>query len=356
VTKSNGSGVSLFGTQRYRALITGGAGFLGSHLAEALLKEGHEVLILDDLSTGNITNIHHLKQYGQFRYWIDTLANRSLLAELVDESDVIFHLAAAVGVRLIVESPVRTIETNVNGTELVLKAANKKKKPVFVASTSEVYGKSVQIPFREDDDLVLGASTKGRWSYAASKLLDEFLALAYWKEKKLPVFVVRFFNIVGPRQSSRYGMVLPNFVSQAMSGEDVTVFGTGKQTRCFCYAGDAVQAIIKLVQRTEAVGEIFNIGSNVEISIEDLAHRVIARLGSRSGIRHVPYEMAYEQGFEDMQRRVPSLEKIAGLVGWQPVTSLDACIDLVALQLQQGADTSKTQSLPRETRLAASSS
>ena len=356
MTNSNGNGVSLFGTQRYRALITGGAGFIGSHLAEALLKEGHEVLVLDDLSTGNITNISHLKHDGHFRYWIDTLANKSLLAELVDESDVIFHLAAAVGVRLIVESPVRTIETNVSGTELVLKAANKKKKPVFIASTSEVYGKSMQVPFGEDDDLVLGRTTKGRWSYAASKLLDEFLALAYWKEKTLPVFVVRFFNIVGPRQSSRYGMVLPNFVSQAMSGEDVTVFGTGKQTRCFCYVGDAVQAIIKLVQRPEAVGEIFNIGSNVEISIEELAHRVIARLGNKSSIRRLSYDMVYEQGFEDMMRRVPSLEKIAGLIGWRPVTSLDACIDLIALQLGQRADISKTQSVRHEARLAASSS
>jgi len=261
-----------------------------------------------------------------------------------------------VGGRLIVESRVRTIETNVNGTELVLKAANKKKKPVFIASTSEVYGKSTQVPFREDDDVVLGRSTKGRWSYAASKLLDEFLALAYWKEKKLHVFVARFFNIVGPLQYSRYGMVLPNFVSQAMSGEDVTVFGTGKQTRCFCYVGDAVQAIMQLVQMPEAVGEVFNIGNNVEISIEDLAHRVIARLGSKSTIRRISYEIAYEEGFEDMQRRVPSLEKIAGLIGWQPVTSLDACIDLVALQLKQGTDVSKTQSLPSEIRLAASSS
>ena len=356
MTNSNGNGQSLFGTNKYRALITGGAGFIGSHLAEALLKEGHEVLVLDDLSTGNMSNISHLKQYSHFRYWVDTLASKSLLAELVDDSDIIFHLAAAVGVRLIVESPVRTIETNVNGTELVLKAASKKKKPVFIASTSEVYGKSTQLPFREEDDLVLGRSTKGRWSYAASKLLDEFLALAYWKEKKLPVFVVRFFNIVGPRQSSRYGMVLPNFVTQALSGDDVTVFGTGKQTRCFCYVGDAVQAIIKLVQRPEAVGEVFNIGSNVEISIEALADRVIARLGSKSSIRRLPYEMVYEQGFEDMQRRVPSLEKIAGLIGWQPVTSLDACIDLVALQLEQWADGAKTQSLPREARLAAGSS
>src|SRR5438874_13163509 len=268
MSNSNGNGVSAFAGRKFRALITGGAGFLGFHVAEALLKEGHEVLILDDLSTGNAQNLHELKEHRGLQYWIDSIANRPLLAELVDECDIVLHLAAAVGVRLIVESPVRTIETNVNGTELVLKAANKKKKPVFIPSTSEVYGKSTQVPFREDDDVVLGRSTKGRWSYAASKLLDEFLALAYWKEKKLPVFVVRFFNIVGPRQSSRYGMVLPNFVSQAMSGEDVTVFGTGKQTRCFCFVGDAVKAILGLIQRPEAVGEIFNIGSDQEISIE----------------------------------------------------------------------------------------
>lgn len=335
MTKSNGSGVSLFGKQKYRALITGGSGFLGSHLAEALLKEGHEVRILDDLSTGNISNIHNLKQYGHFQYWIDSLANRQLLAELVDESDMIFHLAAAVGVRLIVESPVRTIETNVNGTELVLKAANKKKKPTFIASTSEVYGKSVRVPFREDDDLVLGNSTRGRWSYAASKLLDEFLALAYWKEQKLPVFVVRFFNIVGPRQASRYGMVLPNFVSQAMTGEDVTVFGSGEQTRCFCYVGDAIDAILRVVQKPEAVGEVVNIGSDREISIGDLAQLVISRVGSKSSIRYVPYEQAYEEGFEDMPRRVPGLEKIKSLTEWAPSTSLEACIDMVAQHFRQ---------------------
>jgi len=355
VTSSNGNGLSLFGGRRFRALITGGAGFLGSHLAEALLKEGNEVLILDDLSTGNIQNIRDLKEHRGLQYWIDSIANRSLLAELVDECDITLHLAAAVGVRLIVESPVRTIETNVAGTEMVLKAASKKRKPVFIASTSEVYGKSAQVPFKEDDDLVLGTTSKGRWSYAASKLLDEFLALAYWKEKKLPVFVVRFFNIVGPRQSGRYGMVLPNFVSQAMAGEDVTVFGTGKQTRCFCYVGDAVRAIIGLIQRPEAVGEIFNIGSDHEVSIEDLAHRVITCLGSRSTIRRVPYEIAYEQGFEDMPRRVPSLEKINKVIAWQPVTSLDTCIDLVARQLEQRATRMETKLL-RTASLAAGSS
>lgn len=355
MTSPNGNGVSSFGDRKFRALITGGAGFLGSHLAEALLEAGHQVLILDDLSTGSIENVRKLKEYRELEYWIDSVANRPLLAELVDDCDIIFHLAAAVGVRLIVESPVHTIETNVTGTELVLKAANKKKKPVLIASTSEVYGKSAQVPFCEDDDLVLGTATKGRWSYAASKLLDEFLALAYWKEKKLPVFVVRFFNIVGPRQSARYGMVMPNFVSQAMSGADVTVFGTGKQTRCFCYVGDAVKAVIGLIQRPEAVGEIFNIGSNYEISIEDLAQRVIARLGSRSKICRIPYDVAYEQGFEDMPRRVPSLEKITGLTGWQPQTSLDSCIDMVARQLQQRADRLETKLASRESSRAAGS-
>lgn len=332
MSDTNGNGVSLFGERRFTALVTGGAGFLGSHLAAALLEAGHKVLILDDLSTGDIQNLRAVKERGELQYWIDSIGNRQLLAELMDECDIVFHLAAAVGVRLIVESPVHTIETNVNGTELVLKAANKKKKPVFIASTSEVYGKSARVPFREGDDLVLGTTTKGRWSYAASKLLDEFLALAYWKEKRLPVFIGRFFNIVGPRQSSRYGMVLPSFVSQALSGEDVTVFGTGKQTRCFCYVGDAVRAMLRLIQKPEAVGEIFNLGNDQEISIEDLACRVIARLGSSSGVRRVPYEVAYEQGFEDMERRVPSLEKIKRLIGWEPVTSLDTCIDLVANQ------------------------
>jgi len=355
VTGSNGNAVSFFRGAKYRALITGGAGFLGSHLAEALLSQGHEVLILDDLSTGNIHNIRDLKDNQRLRYWIDTLANKPLLSELVDECDIVFHLAAAVGVRLIVENPVHTIETNVSGTELVLKAACKKKKPVFLASTSEVYGKSAQVSFREDDDLVLGATTRGRWSYAASKLVDEFLALAYLKEKKLPVYVARFFNIVGPRQSGRYGMVLPTFVTQALSGDDVTVFGSGKQTRCFCYVGDAVLAIIGLIQRPEAVGEIFNIGSDREISIEDLARRVIARLGSKSGIRRVPYEMAYEQGFEDMLRRVPSLEKITGLTGWRAVTSLDTCIDLVAHHLEQKGRRPESKLMPAECTVAAGS-
>ena len=318
-----------------RVLVTGGAGFFGSHLAEALLKRDHEVFILDDLSTGSVENIRHLKMHRGLHYWFDSVANKPLLAELVDECDVVVHLAAAVGVRLIVESPVHTIETNVTGTELVLKAASKKKKLVFLASTSEVYGKSAHVPFGEQDDLVLGAPTKGRWSYAASKALDEFLALAYWKEKKLPVVVGRFFNIVGPRQSGRYGMVLPTFVSQAMAEADLTVFGTGQQTRCFCYVGDAVKAVLKLLERREAVGQIFNIGSNREISIQSLAQQVIGRVGSKSRIRFIPYDQAYEEGFEDMLRRLPSLEKIESLIGWKPVTPLDTCIDLVARHFEQ---------------------
>src|SRR5580692_2500465 len=338
MTSSNGSGLSSIVGRKFRALITGGAGFLGSHLAEALLNEGHEVLILDDLSTGTAENLRELKGHDGLQYWIDSVGNRGLLAELVDDCDIIFHLAAAVGVRLIVKSPVHTIETNVTGTELVLKAANKKKKPVFFASTSEVYGKSVLVPFREDDDLVLGAPTKGRWSYAASKALDEFLALAYWKEKKLPVIVGRFFNIVGPRQAGRYGMVLPTFVSQAMAEADVTVFGTGQQTRCFCYVGDAVKAVLKLLERREAIGEVFNIGSAREISIQNLAQQVIARVGSKSRIRFIPYDQAYEEGFEDMVRRLPSLEKIERSTGWKPVTPLDTCIDLVARHFEQRAN------------------
>ncbi|MGB0017044.1 MAG: NAD-dependent epimerase/dehydratase family protein [Candidatus Sulfotelmatobacter sp.] len=312
-----------------RVLITGGAGFIGSHLAEALLAKGDEVMVLDDLSTGSMENIRHLKAIPKFSYCVDSVMNKSLLAELVDESDFVMHLAAAVGVRLIVESPVRTIETNVKGTELVLQAAEKKKKSVFVASTSEVYGKSTAIPFQEDADLVLGSTIRGRWSYAASKMLDEFLALAYWREKKLPVIVGRFFNTVGPRQTGRYGMVLPNFVRQAMNGSSITVFGTGQQSRCFCYVGDVVAALIKLVEKPEAVGQVFNIGSTEEISIEGLAQLVKQRLGSNSQICHIPYDQAYEEGFEDMLRRIPSTEKIYKCIGWRPVTPLSTTIDLV---------------------------
>lgn len=312
-----------------RALITGGAGFIGSHLAEALLARGDDVFVLDDLSTGSVENVRHLKHSPKFHYVFDALQNRHLLAEMVDESDVVFHLAAAVGVRLIVESPVRTIETNVNGTQLVLDAASKKRKLVFTASTSEVYGKSTNVPFCEDSDLVLGATTKGRWSYAASKALDEFLGLSYWKERKVPVIVARFFNTVGPRQTGRYGMVLPNFVSQALAGAPITIYGTGKQSRCFCHVRDAVESILRLVDSGLAVGEVVNIGSDEEVTIEGLAQLVKQRTGSRSEIVYVPYDQAYEPGFEDMLRRVPSLKKLASIAKFSPRTSLPEIVDSV---------------------------
>jgi len=318
-----------------RYLITGGAGFIGSHLSEALLDRGDEVFVLDDLSTGSVENIRHLKAHNRFHYFFDSITNKQLLAELVDESDAVFHLAAAVGVRLIVESPVRTIETNVYGTQLVLDAASKKKKLVFAASTSEVYGKSEKIPFREDADLVLGATTIGRWSYAASKALDEFLALSYWKEKHQPVIVVRLFNTVGPRQTGRYGMVVPNFVKQALEGKPITIFGDGRQSRCFCDVRDTVQAIVRLVHTDSAVGEVVNIGSTQEISIEGLARVVKERTNSESPITYIPYDQAYEPGFEDMPRRIPSVEKLERLTGFRPTTTLPEIIDRVVAHSQK---------------------
>lgn len=303
-------------------LITGGAGFIGSHLAEELLRRGHEVYALDDLSTGSIDNIKHLKTHDRFHYVIDSVMSRQVTAELVDAVDVVYHLAAAVGVKLIVESPVRTIETNIQATEMVLSLANKKKKPTFVASTSEVYGVSEKIPFREDGELVMGATTKGRWSYACSKAIDEFLAIAYWKERKLPTVVARLFNTVGPRQTGQYGMVVPTFVRQALAGAPITVYGDGKQSRCFTHVGDVVRALIALMEKPEAYGNVFNIGSSSEISIHDLARQVREISGSKSEITFVPYDQAYEQGFEDMPRRVPDTSKIRELVGWEPTMSL----------------------------------
>src|SRR5437773_3804261 len=318
-----------------RVLITGGAGFIGSHLAEALLSRGDEVLILDDLSTGSSENIRHLKNMPKLNYWIDSVMNKALLAELVDESDLVVHLAAAVGVRLIVESPVRTIETNIKGTELVLEAARKKKKKVFIASTSEVYGKSTHFPFHEDDDLVLGSTDQGRWSYAASKALDEFLALSYWKEKKLPVIVARLFNTVGPRQTGRYGMVLPNFVKSALDNTTISIYGSGKQSRCFCDVRDTVEGLIRLMDTDRSIGEVINIGNTEEITIEALAQRVKERTGSSSPIEYVPYDQAYEPGFEDMMRRVHSVDKLQALTGFRPRTSLNEIIDRVATFFQQ---------------------
>jgi UDP-glucose 4-epimerase len=312
-----------------RYLITGGAGFIGSHLAEALLHSGDDVVVLDDLSTGSIENIRHLKLHPGFRYFLDSIANRQLLAELVDEADVILHMAAAVGVRLIVDSPVRTIETNVHGTQAVLDTAGKKRKLVFIASTSEVYGKSNCIPFHEDADLVLGPTSISRWSYAASKALDEFLALAYWKEKKQPVVIARLFNTVGPRQTGRYGMVLPSFVGQALRGDPITVYGSGRQSRCFCDVRDATESIRRLIAEERAIGQVVNIGSDQEISMEDLAQLVRQRSGSISSIEYVPYDKAYEPGFEDMPRRVPSLDKLQSLIDYRPRTPLNEIVDRV---------------------------
>lgn len=313
-----------------RILITGGAGFIGSHLAEALLDAGHHVLVVDDLSTGAIDNIAHLKGRPEFEYTIDTVFNERVVAELVDRADAIFHLAAAVGVKLIVERPVHTIETNVHGTEVILRHAAKKRKLVFIASTSEVYGKSAEVPFREDADLVMGATARHRWAYACSKALDEFLALAYWKEKKVPVIVVRFFNTVGPRQTGQYGMVLPTFVRQALAGEPITVFGDGSQSRSFTYVKDAVEALLRLLAAKGVVGEVFNIGSAEEVTILDLAHRVRDIVGSTSPIVRIPYEQAYEAGFEDMPRRVPDLTKIRAAVGFEPRVPLGEIIAQVA--------------------------
>jgi len=313
-----------------KALITGGAGFLGSHLAEALIARGDTVYVLDNLSTGSIENIEHLKSDRRFHYAIDSVINEPVAAELIDRVDVVFHLAAAVGVRLIVESPVNTIETNVHGTEMVLKLANKKKKKVIVASTSEVYGKSEDVPFREDADIVMGPTSKGRWSYACSKAIDEFLALAYHKEKHLPVVIARLFNTVGPRQTGRYGMVVPNFVKQALLGHPITVYGDGEQSRCFTYVTDVVGALLKLADHEGALGQVFNIGNDSEeVSIRALAQRVKERTKSASEIATIPYDKAYESGFEDMPRRVPDLGKIRSLVGYEPKVHLDEILDRV---------------------------
>lgn len=312
-----------------RALITGGAGFIGSHLAESLLKAGHHVSVIDDLSTGRLENIEPLLSRSRFDLTIDSVTNESALNPLIDRADVIFHLAAAVGVKLVVERPVHTIETNVHGTESVLRRARQDGKLVLLASTSEVYGKSTKLPFSEDADLVLGPPSKTRWGYATSKLLDEFLALAYWKEHQSPVVVVRLFNTVGPRQSSRYGMVLPNFVKRALEGAPLTVHGDGTQTRSFTWVGDVVSAMMALVQEPKAIGEVFNIGNGAEISIRDLALKVKAATRSNSVLEFAPYDQVFDASFEDMPRRVPDISKIRQTVGYKPTVHLDEIIDRV---------------------------
>lgn len=305
-----------------RHLITGGAGFVGSHLAEALLARGDQVHVIDNLSTGTIENISHLKVRPGFSYDADSIVNEKLLADRIEDADQIHHLAAAVGVQLVIKSPVRTIETNVGGTELVLKLAAKKSKRVFMASTSEVYGRSTAIPFSEDGELVLGAPSKGRWSYACSKALDEFLCMAYWHERSLPTTIFRLFNTVGPRQVGHYGMVLPTFARQALDGGPITVYGTGQQSRCFSAVEDVIKAWIALSDMESTVGQIYNVGSEQEITIEDLAHIVRDIAGSESEILKIPYETAYEKGFEDMPRRVPRLDRIRDAIGWAPATPI----------------------------------
>ena len=328
-----------------RVLITGGAGFIGSHLAERHLGRGDEVYVLDDLSTGSIDNIKAIKNHPRLSYHIDSVANNYLTAELVDMSDIIYHLAAAVGVRLIVESPVRTIETNIRGTEVILSLAAKKRKRVLITSTSEVYGKREHVPFREDDDLIMGPTSKGRWSYACSKAIDEFLAIAYWKEKRVPTVIARLFNTVGPRQTGRYGMVIPNFVRQALTGDDITVFGNGMQSRCFTHVSDAVGALMGMAEHPDAVGEVYNVGSDFEISILELAERIKHLTASQSRIVMVPYDQAYEEGFEDMLRRVPDISKIKALIGYEPTKGLDEILGTV-IEYQRASLTNHALAAP----------
>jgi UDP-glucose 4-epimerase len=312
-----------------RYLITGGAGFVGSHLSERLLADGHEVLAFDDLSTGSASNVAALRAHPRFELTQGTIFNFPLISGLMDRVDAVVHLAASVGVFQIVESPVRTIATNVRGSEIVLNAAERRGRPVLLASTSEVYGKSAKVPFSEDDDCVLGPSSKGRWAYAASKLVDEFLALSYHKERGLPTVVVRLFNTVGPRQTGRYGMVLPRFVRQALDGGPITVFGDGLQSRCFAWVGDVVGALVALLKEPKAVGRVFNIGNDREITIGDLAKLVRDRVNPAVEIEQVPYDKAYEAGFEDMRRRVPDLSRIKALVGYQPTLGVEQIVDRV---------------------------
>jgi UDP-glucose 4-epimerase len=311
------------------ALITGGAGFIGSHLAEALLAAGHRVVAIDNLSTGRLSNIAHLLDRSEFQFVNETILNETVMDRLVSDCDIIFHLAAAVGVELIIKDPVQTIETNLLGSETVLRLARRYRRKVLIASTSEVYGKSDDLPFREDADRVYGATTKSRWSYAESKAMDEFLALAYHEQFGLPIVICRFFNTVGPRQTGMYGMVIPRLAKQAVMGQPLSVHGDGLQSRCFCNVKDTVRAVIALSEHPAAVGQIYNIGSQHEITILDLARRILARANSQAEIKLIPYAQAYAAGFEDMRRRVPSIDKVNAAIGWQPVIELDQTLDEV---------------------------
>lgn len=331
-----------------KVLITGGAGFIGSHLAEELLNRNNDVFIIDDLSTGSIENIEHLKSVRGFNYVIDTIFNEPLLAELIDKCDEIYHLAAAVGVKLIVEKPVKTIETNISGTELVLKNAAKKLKKVLIASSSEVYGKGTKVPFKEDDDMILGPTTKSRWSYACSKAIDEFLALSYWKEMGLPIIVARLFNTIGPRQTGRYGMVVPRFVEQALTNKPITIYGTGKQTRSFCFVKDVIEYLIRLMATKRSYGQVFNVGSDKEISIYGLALKVKQKVNSSAEIKYIPYERVYETGFEDLQRRVPDITRVKKITKYTPRYTLDDAIDSIVADLQKKINTRTIRKITRD--------
>lgn len=309
------------------ALITGGAGFIGSHLAEALLARGQRVTVIDNLSTGRIENVQRLEDNPNYRYAIEDIRSLNIIDRLVSECDIIYHLAAAVGVQKIVSEPINTIEVNIGGTEILLQSARRYRKKVMIASTSEVYGKGVKFPFEEDDDSLLGPTTRSRWAYAASKAIDEFLSLAYYKEVGLPVVIFRLFNTIGPRQQGQYGMVVPRFISWALSGEPIQVYGDGQQQRCFGNVYDIVDAICRLAEVPDAVGQVFNIGNTEEVTIHELAERVRIRANSQSEIQLIPYDQAYEPGFEDFRRRVPSIEKIGRYTGWEPTTTLDTTLD-----------------------------
>jgi len=324
-----------------RILITGGAGFIGSHLSDKLIAEGHQITVIDDLSTGRYSNIAHLEDHENFRLIIDTVLNQSLMEELVRETDRVYHMASAVGVRLIMEQPVKTIETIFHGTDTVLKFCSRYRKRVLIPSTSEVYGKGASVPFREDDDLLTGATDKHRWAYACAKTLDEFLALAHWKETQLPVAVTRLFNTVGPRQTGQYGMVVPRFIEAALRNERIEVHGDGTQSRCFGHVADVVEGLVRMIETPACFGKVLNLGNSEEVSINDLAKRTIAIIGSSSEIKYIPYDQVYGEGFEDMRRRVPSLEKARELIGYQPTRTLEDIINDVATELRQDLPKSK---------------